>query len=34
MDPYGAAEDIAYSVLNLAFDESSYVTGAELVKRG
>jgi len=24
----------AYGVLHLAFDESSFVTGAELVKRG
>jgi len=31
---FGSAEDIAYGVLYLASDESSFVTGSELVIDG
>ncbi len=34
MDRAGTTEDVAYGVLYLASDESSYVTGSELVIDG
>ena len=34
MNRYGRPEEVAYGVLYLASDESSYVTGSELVIDG